>query len=230
VAVDSHRYLPQNQRCERSQRALEITCHLLRRVFPPMYMGRRLSVVLESYGDESGTDDLSPYASFGGYLGDETEWKAFTTDWLEALLALRLSELSPDFETEFHTYQFYKLARKANWSQSRVDDCVIRLAKIIKSHTLIGFASLVATSNYDKAFTERIRKRRLKNRYYLLFEGALKTQWRYLYYSALNARERVAFFFDEKKGFETRAHQLFEGLKRALDYEGYFSQPHIRSK
>jgi hypothetical protein len=174
VTVESRRWLPQNRRRAASQRALEITCHLLRRAFPPMYRGARLRVVLESYGDESGTDDLSAYASFGGYLGDEIEWKAFTKNWLRALSDLHLSELSPDFETEFHTYEFYKLARKANWPQHRVDACVIELARIIKEHTLIGFAAMVATSNYEKAFSERIRKRRLKNRYYLLFEDALK--------------------------------------------------------
>jgi hypothetical protein len=94
---------------------------------------------------------------------------------------------------------------------------VVRLAKIIKDRTLVGFASMIATGIYEKAFSERIRKRRLKNRYYLLFEDALKIQWRCLYYSTLRGRERAAFFFDEKKGFETRAHLLFDGLKRQLD-------------
>ncbi len=182
-----------------------------------MYIGVRLAIVLESYGDESGTDDLSLYASFGGYLGDKFEWESFTVDWLDALRELKLSEISPTFETEFHTYQFYKLAKKANWPPERIDRCVIRLGQIIKDHTLVGFASMVSTKNYEKAFDPRIRRRRLKNRYYLLFEGALKMQWRYLYYGALAGRQQASFFFDEKKGFQDRALKLFDGLKHELD-------------
>jgi hypothetical protein len=199
---------------------LEITWRLLGRVFKPMYTGARLSVVLESYSDESATDDLSPYASFAGYIGDEANWKSFTIDWLDALRDLRLSELSPDLETEFHTYHFYKLAKERNWSSEQIDECVVTLARIIKEHTLIGFASMVSTSNYDKAFSPRIRKRRLKNRYYLLFEGAVRTQWRYLYYGAPAGLQRAAFFFDEKRGFQYRAQKLFDGWKSDHDKRG----------
>jgi len=206
----------QNQWRERSQRALEITCHLLRRVFPPMYIGRRIAVVLESYGDESGTDDLSPYASFGGYLGDENQWKRFSLDWLAALRDLKLRELSPALEIEFHTSQFYFLAKEAGWPVSRIDGCVVALAEIIKRHTLMGFAALISTENYERAFSLRIKKRRLRDRYYLLFEQALKMQWRYLYYGRAG-RERVAFFFDNKRTYETRAARIFDGLKEAFD-------------
>lgn len=176
--------------------------------------------MLESYGDESATDDLAPYSAFAGYIGDENGWKAFTVAWLNALRDLRLRELSPDFETEFHTYQFYKLAKKKNWSVDRIDECVIELAKIIKKHTVVGFASMVALANYEKAFSPRIRKRRLKNRYYLLFEGAVRTQWRYLYYGRPGGLHRAAFFFDEKRGFQYRAQRLFDGWRSDHDKNG----------
>jgi hypothetical protein len=176
--------------------------------------------MLESYGDESATDDLAPYSAFAGYIGDENSWKDFTIAWLNALRNLRLRELSPDFETEFHTYQFYKLAKKKKWPVDRVDECVTELAKIIKKHTVVGFASMIATAKYEKAFTCQIRKRRLKNRYYLLFEGAVKMQWRYLYHGGPAGLHRAAFFFDEKRGFQYRAQKLFDGWRDAHDKKG----------
>jgi len=180
----------------------------------------KVSVVLESYGDESATDDLSPYSAFAGYIGEEDSWKAFSIAWLDALRDLRLSELSPAFETEFHTYHFYKLAKEKDWSSERIDECVIRLAKIIKKHTWVGFAAMVSTAHYEKAFSPRIRKRRLKNRYYLLFEGAVRTQWRYLYSGRPRGLHRAAFFFDEKRGFQWRAQKLFDGWRDDHDKKG----------
>jgi hypothetical protein len=230
VTVDSCIERPQNQRCAR-QRVLEITCHLLRRVFPQTYTGTRLSVVLESYGDESATDDLSPYSAFAGYIGDEASWKAFSVAWLDALRDLKLRELSPDFETEFHTSQFYRLAKEKGWPTERIDACVIELGKIIKKHTEVGFAAMVATANYEKAFSPQIRRRRLKNRYYLIFEGAIRMEWRYIYHGAPAGLHRVAFFFDEKRGFETHAKRLFDGWTAQWDTKGLMaSRTFLKSK
>jgi Protein of unknown function (DUF3800) len=174
--------------------------------------------VLESYGDESGTDAQSLYASFGGYIGYEEQWRGFSGQWLDELRALRLRDLSSTLELDFHAGTFYALAKKANWSEKQKDECVTRLARIIKARKLFGFASMVSTEKYDAAFNEMIRKKRLKDRYYLLFEDAIKMQWQLLYYhGSLMGRFPAAFFFDEKKGFEARAKRLFDGLRDAKD-------------
>ncbi|HYB90724.1 MAG TPA: DUF3800 domain-containing protein [Candidatus Binataceae bacterium] len=173
--------------------------------------------MLESYGDESGTDDRSSFASFGGYLAEQGQWKTFSSEWRRVLRELRLRELSPGLEDDFRTGNFYALAKKATWSKARKDECVIRLAQTIKKRTLTGFAALVSTRNYNCAFSEPIRKRRLKDRYYLLFEQALMMQWRLLYYGGFAGRVPAAFFFDEKKGFESRALRIFDGLQRSFD-------------
>lgn len=90
-----------------------------------MWSKIRAAAALESYADESGTDDDHPFTSFAGYVGDEAEWIRFSKRWLEALAELKLG-------IEFHASQFYARAGRENWSQSEVQSCIEPLARLIK--------------------------------------------------------------------------------------------------
>ena len=171
-----------------------------------MWSKIRAASALESYADESGTDDGHPYSSFAGYVGDESKWKVFSKQWLDVLAELKLG-------TEFHASQFYARAGREHWSESEVISHIEPLAKVIKAHTFAGFAVLVSNADYESNLSAYVRRYRLRHRYYLLFEKALLLQRNLTFVY----KGTLACFFDNKPKFEGRAAAIFDGFVKQFD-------------
>lgn len=123
---------------------------------------------------------------------------------------------------EFHASQFYARVGEEHWSESDVTSVVEPLAEVIKEHTLAGFAALISNEVYETNLSEWVRRHRLKDRYYLLFEKALDLQ-RHLTHSYPGT---LAVFFDNKPKFEGRAANIFDGYVKHWKLQN-LRKPHL---
>jgi len=173
--------------------------------------GRTNSLIMfQSFADESGTDAGQPYSSFAGYIAQEGNWNEFSREWVEALERLGLGK-------EFHASDFYYKAKQKSWPQGYVDECILSLANTIKKWTDDGFAVIMCNEDYNSIVCPAAREKD-KFLYHLLFAKVLRLVREFMYFK----RDTVALFFDEQKGYEGRAEEIYRLFKKRYDKENKF--------
>jgi hypothetical protein len=101
-------------------------------------------MVLESYFDDSSDPKRAKFWAVGGLIGGSNQWDAFEHLWRQETAALKEPFRSTDCET--HHGQF------ENWSKSESNDLMARLVAVIRITKLRGFASLIPSEDFKRAF------------------------------------------------------------------------------
>jgi hypothetical protein len=104
-------------------------------------------VNLEAYFDESGSDDGSPVLSVAGYLFEKSKCQEFDLAWKEVLDRYGL----PFFhmvDCAHGNKPFDKLSKAECSAVER------EMIELIRSHSLLGFATSVVESDYNEIFPD----------------------------------------------------------------------------
>ncbi len=184
---------------------------LLDSAITPLEMrgGRRVSVALVSFADESGTDQsgLFPYIAIAGYWGPICAWKGFSEDWKKVLEEF-------DLGLAFHMTDF--LAERgpfANWSVPNRQSCILRLVEVINSYNLHGFAVQVSHQDYTTGIATIGRAAKGNRRdwwrhpYLPVFDGVIRQLLASIHWTL--EEERLTMYFGKTSSLEPKATKIF---------------------
>jgi Protein of unknown function (DUF3800) len=143
-----------------------------------------------------------------GYLAATDTWSVFNYIWNDALRDEGLREFHArdcqQGEGEFKGWTVS--ARQQTWR---------RFIEVIRRANVLGVVTAIDLSAYDE-FAPSIKRMRhpgYGHAYFLAFQHQVEEMANQL--ASLDARERLAFVFDETDGFQGRARQLYDSLKRS---------------
>ena len=108
-------------------------CWLGRFMHPPCHRDR-LTVVLQSFLDASGTNAVGPIVVVAGFVGTESDWKFFESAWRNFLDEFGLTK------QRFHSAEYW--SRRGNpyntWTNDKWQNAQVAICKAISSTRLIG--------------------------------------------------------------------------------------------
>lgn len=174
------------------------------------------------YGDESGTHDEtgvqqgSEVATVAGFLARSEHWEVFTEKWIAVLEEYKVPA--------FHMNEFVDTRRgpsKANWpykgwSDGDREQFVMRLVRVARDHTLLGFCGSVSVRDYEEVVPEHLKKD-TQHPYHFslqnLFDNVL-TAFSDNFPLMLLPYEQVDFSFEQQDEFEKKALDIFQRVKK----------------
>ena len=173
------------------------------------------------YGDESGTHDEtgieqgSEVAIVAGFLARSEHWEIFTEKWVSVLdefsiPAFHMNEFV-DPRGEEKTAWPYK-----GWSREKCDEFVMRLVRVARDYTLLGFGGAVSVRDYDEVVPEHLKKDTQHPYHFALqnlFDNVITTFADSLPLMLL-PHEQVDFSFEQQDEFEKKALEMFAKVKK----------------
>jgi hypothetical protein len=125
-------------------------------------------MLLTAYLDESGTHDASPISVMAGYLGTDTQWRAFDSDWSALLQTAGVRHM--------HAVDLFKRTKQfKDWPAERVNAFAVQVDGVIARHMQVGFSVIIRDDDYRKIYVEgpRPRRSRLDSKYGVCFRACL---------------------------------------------------------
>jgi hypothetical protein len=103
-----------------------------------------MSMILESYFDDSSDPRRNRFYACGGLLGGPEQWDAFEILWSQETHKLAEPFRSTNCETGHGQFE--------DWPKTQRDELMARLVSVLKTVQLRGFASIVPIKEYKAAF------------------------------------------------------------------------------
>jgi hypothetical protein len=162
-----------------------------------------------AYMDESGTHDESDFAALAGYVDHSNGWTEFETAWNAVLAYYHVDEFHmTDFENRYKEFDWrnYWFLPDEELRRPFMRD----LLRALHSPKRLRVGCTISMRDYREIIPERFHKD--YNPYYFLFAKCVEQLWR-VSFLMLPPKEKLAFVFDEKLGFEGRSTAIFYALR-----------------
>lgn len=167
-----------------------------------------------AFFDESGTHDDSELITVGGLLSTYDAWTRWEIEWNRILKSRGIKV--------FHFSEF--MARKGefknDWTNEQRNEFMERLCATVSDNIIIGLASSVFRSDYEREVPQRLQEQ-IKHPYYF---GLYTCLWQVLTMEEIVKRVKLSkpieFLFDRKKGYEGFASAIYYAIKEQFEKLG----------
>jgi hypothetical protein len=169
--------------------------------------------MLRGYFDESGAHHKNEgIFTLAGYVASAKQWRLFTRDWQRLLAESGFNSLpSTESPGRFHMHDFI---HDRTWPESRKNDLLRDLAKIIKTRASFGVAFPVFVRDYNETIVQPAgrtpRKWEFRKPYVFAMRGCMEVFWENRRCLNRMPGEKIATYFDRTVEFEKPARKLFE--------------------
>lgn len=177
----------------------------------------RFVIVLQSYLDDSGTNDESlPVVVVGGFVADNTLWDAFEDRWSKFLVKFELER--------FHACHFLGRHRPYNrWSDEKYERAQSDVCDILSSYQWIGIGTIVTRTAF-REWRDGLGHYIDPDPYYFCLDNCLRRL--ILGIKTVPKDDGVAIYVDQDKGREKLGQRLSEWNERRLRSDpGYRVDP-----
>jgi hypothetical protein len=171
-------------------------------------------MVYQAYIDDSGSEPQSPIFILGGFIASHEQWAEFCSEWDQAL---KRPPALAYFKMTEAANLIGEFSREKDWTESKRDDRLITLARIIRKYAKVRVAALMpydAFMRHISTIPASARTLSSDNPYCLLF---LQTILAVATFGDGHGIDSACdFIFDEQVGFSDEVMRRWPQFKQIL--------------